>query len=83
MRKLVTVLFVVLATCQTVTVDAKDTDMKIRAEELKGLRFGMFICWSFSTFSGHEWTPGVDDISFLIRRGSIQTNGAKRLKMRV
>ncbi len=35
-----------------------------RAEELKQLRFGMFICWSFSTFSGTEWTPGVKDVSF-------------------
>ncbi len=26
--------------------------------------FGMFVCWSFSTFCGHEWTPGVEDISF-------------------
>ena len=33
-----------------------------RVAELKQLRFGMFICWSFSTFSGKEWTPGVTDI---------------------
>jgi alpha-L-fucosidase len=35
-----------------------------RVQELKNLRFGMFICWSFSTFSGKEWTPGVKDVSF-------------------
>ena len=35
-----------------------------RVQELKNLRFGMFICWSFSTFSGTEWTPGVKDVSF-------------------
>ncbi len=29
---------------------------EIRAQEMKDLRFGMFICWSFSTFSGTEWT---------------------------
>jgi alpha-L-fucosidase len=34
-----------------------------RARELAGLHWGMFICWSLSTFSGHEWTPGVSDIS--------------------
>jgi alpha-L-fucosidase len=39
-------------------------DMAKRAEELKGLRWGMFICWSFSTFSGKEWTPGVTDLAF-------------------
>ena len=35
-----------------------------RVAELKQLRFGMFICWSFSTFSGKEWTPGVTNVSF-------------------
>ncbi len=39
-------------------------DMAQRTEELQQLRFGMFICWSFSTFSGYEWSPGVDDIRF-------------------
>jgi len=28
----------------------------IRAQQVKDLQFGMFICWSFSTFSGYEWT---------------------------
>lgn len=27
-----------------------------RVKQLQDLRWGMFICWSFSTFSGHEWT---------------------------
>lgn len=35
-----------------------------RAREITNLRFGMFICWSMSSFSGYEWTPGVEDISF-------------------
>ncbi|MCI0498568.1 MAG: alpha-L-fucosidase [Planctomycetales bacterium] len=38
--------------------------MNKRAEELKNLRWGMFICWSFSTFSGKEWTPGVESVDF-------------------
>lgn len=38
--------------------------MDHRAEELKKLRFGMFICWSFSTFSGKEWTQRITDVSF-------------------
>lgn len=33
-----------------------------RTQELQNLRWGMFVCWSFSTFSGKEWTPGVTDI---------------------
>ncbi|MGB1127400.1 MAG: alpha-L-fucosidase [Opitutales bacterium] len=24
------------------------------------MQWGMFICWSFSTFSGQEWTPTLD-----------------------
>jgi alpha-L-fucosidase len=35
-----------------------------RVQQLKDLRWGMFICWSFSTFSGKEWTPGIKDLSF-------------------
>ena len=42
---------------------AAPIDMTRRAEELKNLRFGMFICWSFSTFSGKEWTPGIKDVT--------------------
>lgn len=25
---------------------------------------GLFVCWSFSSFSGYEWTWGVEDLSF-------------------
>lgn len=35
-----------------------------RVKELANLKFGMFICWSFSTFSDQEWTKGVKDLSF-------------------
>ena len=35
-----------------------------RVQEIKDLRWGMFICWSFSTFSGVEWTAGVEDVDF-------------------
>jgi len=46
-----------------------EIDMASRAEELKNLRWGMFICWSFSTFSGKEWTPGVKDVGFFKATG--------------
>lgn len=36
-------------------------EMVRRGEELK---WGMFICWSFSTFSGHDWSPGIKDPKF-------------------
>ena len=39
-------------------------DMSKRTEELKNLRFGMFVCWSFSTFSNVEWTKDVKNVSW-------------------
>ena len=39
-------------------------NMARRVEELRDLRFGMFICWSFSTFSDKDCTPGIEDVSF-------------------
>ena len=47
-----------------VPATAEPVGMAQRAEELKSLRWGMFVCWSLSTFSGKEWTPGVKDVSF-------------------
>ncbi|MDD2598435.1 MAG: alpha-L-fucosidase [Kiritimatiellae bacterium] len=55
---------VLLAAAALFGTSAAPTDMRQRAEELKGLRWGMFICWSFSTFSGKEWTPGVEDVAY-------------------
>jgi alpha-L-fucosidase len=48
---------------------AEPVDMAKRAQELTSLHWGMFICWSFSTFSGKEWTPGVTDVSFFKAAG--------------
>lgn len=53
-----------LAAIALATTAAEPVDMSVRAEELKNLKWGMFICWSFSTFSGTEWTPGVQDVAF-------------------
>ena len=80
MKKLSTVLFGVLMASQTITATANDVDMKARAEELKELRFGMFICWSFSTFSGYEWTPGVEDIRFFNPTGFHPDQWCKTVK---
>jgi alpha-L-fucosidase len=38
-------------------------DISRRTQELKDLRWGLFVCWSFSTFSGQEWTPGVTNVN--------------------
>lgn len=48
----------------------KKIDDKVRAEQIKEMKFGMFICWSFSTFSGQEWTPTEGkDASFFTATG--------------
>jgi alpha-L-fucosidase len=39
------------------SIERKPIPESIRAKQVADLRFGMFICWSFSTFSGQEWTP--------------------------
>lgn len=51
-----------------------------RVQELKNLRFGMFICWSFSTFSGKEWTPGIQDVSFFRAKKADLDQWAKTAK---
>ena len=44
-------------------------DDAIRAREISDMRFGMFVCWSLSTFSGHEWTRGVSDPAYFRATG--------------
>lgn len=44
-------------------VATPDSAGERRVEEAKGLHWGMFVCWSFSTFSGKEWTPGVTNLA--------------------
>ena len=42
----------------------------VRARQIKDMEFGMFICWSYSTFSGQEWTPTQDkDASYFRATG--------------
>jgi alpha-L-fucosidase len=55
-------------------------DMARLAEQLKALKWGMFICWSFSTFSGKEWTPGVKDVSFFKATGCDTDQWARTAK---
>ncbi len=45
-------------------------DDNVRAEQIKEMKWGMFVCWSFSTFYGSEWTPTLDkDASFFKATG--------------
>lgn len=50
-----TALVLLLAACTTTNIPDVE-----RARQISDLRFGMFICWSFSTLYGKEWTPTLD-----------------------
>jgi alpha-L-fucosidase len=55
---------------QTTFDYTKKMDDNIRAQQIKDMKFGMFICWSFSTFYGKEWTLTLDkDASFFKAKG--------------
>ncbi|NWK55042.1 alpha-L-fucosidase [Verrucomicrobiaceae bacterium N1E253] len=55
-------------------------DDSVRAQQIKDMKWGMFVCWSFSTFSGYEWTPGVEDISFFNPTGADPEQWCKAAK---
>lgn len=67
----VILLFVFLGACSNAPkIQTKKIDDKVRAKEISDMKFGMFICWSFSTFSGQEWTPTNDkDASYFKASG--------------
>jgi alpha-L-fucosidase len=41
----------------TSIINSNEISDKVRSQQVKGLKWGMFICWSYSTFYGREWTP--------------------------
>ena len=78
MMKKLTTLILVLISLITLTGFSGDknkdylkkVDDQVRAGEISDMKFGMFICWSFSTFSGQEWTPTEDkDASYFKATG--------------
>lgn len=52
----------------------------VRAKEIQDMRFGMFICWSFSTFSGKEWTGEEHGPDFFKATGCNTDQWAKTAK---
>lgn len=62
--------------CSQVGVAQKKSDIntekipdEVRAKEIADMQLGMFICWSFSTFSGKEWTPEEHTADFFKATG--------------
>jgi alpha-L-fucosidase len=64
-------IFIFFSGCKTKAPDyTVKIDDAIRAEQIKEMKWGMFICWSFSTFYGQEWTPTRDkDATFFKATG--------------
>jgi alpha-L-fucosidase len=65
-----------LALCATTlasavpAIDMTPKSDAVRGKEIADMKWGMFVCWSFSTFSGMEWTPTKDkDASFFKATG--------------
>jgi alpha-L-fucosidase len=66
---LITVIFLGCTNLSKADYTVKIDDNK-RAEQIKEMKWGMFICWSFSTFSGQEWTPTLDkDVGYFRATG--------------
>lgn len=63
-------LFAISLSCNTSKKGEVIIPDDLRAKEISDMKFGMFICWSFSTFYGAEWTPTLDkDASFFKATG--------------
>ncbi len=65
MKKLLLQLCLILVIVSAAFAGTSETNMtgipdQVRAQQIRDMKFGMFICWSFSTFSGQEWTPTLD-----------------------
>ena len=58
----------------------KKTDDEVRAKQVKDMKFGMFICWSFSTFSGKEWTTEPHGVEFFKATGCDTDQWARTAK---
>ena len=48
-----------LGTAYSATPEINQTKLpdEVRAKQIQDMKWGMFICWSFSSFYGQEWTP--------------------------
>lgn len=63
MKVMSTLALVLLVAAGPLRAEVKPVS-EARVQQLKDLRWGMFVCWSFSTFSGKEWTPGITNVDF-------------------
>lgn len=50
--------------CAFLLLTMLNSNAQQRPAKPANLHFGMFICWSLSTFSDEEWTRGIDNVAF-------------------
>ena len=79
LRNKIIILVAISITCMACS-GSKNTNYKVkidnqvRAEQIKEMKFGMFICWSFSTFSGTEWTKTLDKDASYFKATNVDTD---------
>jgi len=58
------------ALCGATEINKTKLPDDVRARQIQDMKWGMFICWSYSSFSGREWTPTRDkDASYFKATG--------------
>ncbi len=71
MKNTMMVLAMCLVVGNTVSAETAKTPDADRAQQIKEMKWGMFVCWSFSTFGGQEWTMTQDkDASYFRATGA-------------
>lgn len=74
MRLTTIVLATLIVAANAAYAEPIKTPDAVRAQQIKDMKWGMFICWSFSTFSGHEWTPTQDKDASYFRATDADTD---------
>jgi alpha-L-fucosidase len=81
MNRLATFLaLAIISMTSLVSFAAEAVDMDKRTNEVKNLKWGMFISWSFSSFSGKEHTPRVKDVALFNPQGCDTDQWARAAK---
>jgi alpha-L-fucosidase len=65
-----------IGSARAATAEINETKLpdETRADQLREMKWGMFICWSFSTFSGREWTTTSDKDASYFRASGCDTD---------
>jgi alpha-L-fucosidase len=59
---------------------SRPVDVNEQVREFKNLKWGMYLCWSLTCFSGKVWTPNVQEISLFKPSGCDTDQWARTAK---